>query len=223
MAATAGHKAQVRIGVLGDKTTRTDYELDEVSGSSGLLWAGGAERYIWDPGVPITVKINGSGAASGWVFDYLLGILSFDADQTGNTIEITGSTFDLHVIAQAHAVSVSVSKAMLESTVFGDEAVRRIPGLNDVTGTISRFETGAADYDIGAGSLTIYDVIESGEAVVLDIRPDSNGPSAIRCTALLESEASSSDVTGIQEAVVTFQGTLLDGATASASIGNPTA
>ena len=98
----------------------------------GLIWAGGSERYIWDPSTTLIVKINSDPTASGWTFDHLLGILTFDSDQSGNTIEVTGDSFDVFTVAQAHACSLTISAAMLEDTVYQDTAISRIYGLRRV-------------------------------------------------------------------------------------------
>lgn len=221
MAAQAGYQARVQIGLATDTTARTDYALTLVTGSGGLIWRGGSERYVWDPATTITVKINTTPTASGWSFDYWLGILTFDSDQTGNTIEITGETFDMFTIAQAHACTVTISAMMLEDTVYQDTAVSRIAGLLDVAGTIARFETGAADYDSGGGTVSVFDAITNRRTVILEIRPVLTADHVFRCSALLESEEEGVEVAGLLDSVVSFQGTLLPNATTSAGYGDP--
>ena len=221
MAATAGYNTLVKIGLITDVTTRTDYALSEVSGSGGLIWAGGSERYIWDPSTTLIVKINSTPTASGWTFDYLLGILTFDSDQSGNTIEVTGDSFDVFTVAQAHACSLTISAAMLEDTVYQDTAISRIYGLFDVSGTLSRFELGNADYDPGAGTVSMYDIMTNRRTVILEVRPVASLDAVFRITALLESEEASTEVAGILDSVATFQGTLLTGASSSVAYGDP--
>ena len=221
MAAIAGYQARVQIGLSTDTTARTDYALTLVTGSGGLIWRGGTERYIWDPATTITVKINSTPTASGWTFDYFLGILTFDSDQTGNTIEITGETFDMFTIAQANAYTITISTMLLEDTVFQDTAVSRIAGLKDVSGTISRLETANADWDTGGGTVSAYDTLASGRTLILEIRPNLTTDHVYRASVILESEENSAEVAGLATAVFSFQGVLLPNATTSVSYGDP--
>lgn len=221
MAATAGYQARVQIGIITDTTARTAYAVTEVSGSGGLIWKGGSERYIWDPATPITVEVDAAPVTTGWTFDYLLGILTFDSDQSGSTITVTGETFDMFTIAQAHSFTLNIMRTMLEDTVFQDTAVSRIYGLKDVNGTVSRFETALADWDSGAGTISAWDTLNSGRVLIIEIRPNLTLDDVFRASVIFESEENSAEVSGLAEAVFSFQGVLLENATTSATFGDP--
>lgn len=220
MAAIAGYKARVQIGALAGTTTRTDYAMTD--SGDGLVWhTSTGDRYIFDPGTPITVEVDATPTASGWTFDYLLGLLTFDADQSGSTVTITGESFDMFTIAQASSATISITAQMLDQTVFQNTAINRLAGLFDVTGTVSRFEVGTADYDSGAGTFTIFNEILNRRTVVLELRPDLTLDGVYRCFALLESEEESAGVADLQTAVFTFQGTVPPGGTVSVAYGDP--
>ena len=70
----------------------------------------------------------------------------------------------------------------------------------DVSGTLSRFELGNADYGPGAGTVSMYDIMTNRRTVVLEVRPVASLDAVFRITALPESEEASTEVAGIQTA-----------------------
>lgn len=209
--ATQGYLARIQVTSSG--VALTDYTMADTGG--GFVWRGSSShRYMWDPSVAVVVKVNAVVEdPANYTFDYLLGLVTFTSDQTGNTVTVTGTRLYANTIATANGCTASMARTVLDTTVFQDTAVDRIVGLFDITGTISRLDFGQTDYDDdGSRSVEVFDLLTDGDYKAIEIRPDINSDEVIRAWVRIVSDEINVGVNDLQTAVLTFNGCIPDDA-----------
>jgi predicted nucleic acid-binding protein len=150
--------------------------------------------------------------------DYLLGTVTLAAPPAGS-VTVTGKYLPKIALPACRSYSLNLTKAQLETTVYGDDFVDRISGLGDASGTLERLETGLEDYTTGE---SFWDAFLAGVPVGLEERYDD--ATTTYCTRLyvqLESLPQSAAPGDLATAVVGFQGVTWGNSDKSISIGDP--
>lgn len=216
MASTAGHNTRVRFKI---GTTAFTDEATTNLGSNRYTITDLAKA-LFDPEVAVVVKDGGTPiATTGYTVNHLAGQVTLNSAPAG-AVTITGSALQLADAVDARQMSWVYTTNQLDVTVFGDDAVGRLPGLKDVSGTVSRLADSLQDFDTGGGTLRVYDVLTSGDYTVVETQPDRNSSAHVaRAFALFESDQVESQVDDLVTAVLNFQGTLPGSAIYSGWIG----
>lgn len=203
--ASAGFKSRVMIN--SGSIAQTDYIVAD--SGDGLTWRGSdSHRYVWDPAVGVVVKVDGAVVdPSTYTFDYLLGLVTFNASQSGSAVRVTGTSLIMATVFTAQGWTASVSIKELDDTVLEDDAISRAGGLFDVTGTVSRLDVGQTDYDDnGARTVTIADALLNRQYKVIEHRPNTDADEVIRVWALFLQDQVTSEVADLSKAVLTYNG-----------------
>jgi hypothetical protein len=197
------------------------------SGSSKTYYTTDEDKNLWNPEQSFIVKddsviVN----ASNYTIDHMMGKVTFASGYTvtnPSNVEVTGYYLAKLSFAAARTFSLNIVRNAQDDTVLGDDAVSRLAGLLDVTGTVERL-TYLVDYDAGAGTSELYADLAAGAIVVIELKPDTNSDIAYRVTARLFGDELQSSVDGLVTSSLAFEGVLAS-ATQSlpVSYGDPTA
>jgi len=137
----AGQKGKLQL--TGTATAMTDEPMSDTG--NGTLWTIDDDaKFLFDPAATFTVEVDsGTGfstvAASSYTLRYLVGAVDFDSSQSGNTVRISGSYLPRHTVAEVTTSDHSFSAGVIETPQYQDEGVRRIPGVQDYTGSFTSF------------------------------------------------------------------------------------
>lgn len=217
--ANAGYKSRARV------TSPTGVAMvDEpmTNGGSGLVYhTTNAAKNLWDPRVAPVVEDGGGIVASGYTVDYLMGKVTFDAPPTGSVV-VTASYLPRYVVPACKSYSLAMSVNLLDKTVLGDEAVARLPGLKDASGTLERLESGLEDYDTTGATMRLWDLLEDGVPVGLEFKTNEAVAHCTRCYALIQANNLAGGVADLATASVTFNATTWANSTAAITDGDPT-
>lgn len=219
--AVQGYRA--RVLMTGASNAMTDEPMTQ-SGSSLTYYTTDATRNLWDPATTVVVEDGGVVVAtSDYEVDYLLGEVTFDSAPSG-AVTVTGAYLDRYTIATARSWTLNLSVAELDQTVFGDDAITRLAGLFDATGTVERLDFGDEDYDTGGSSgVTVFAALDGRTDVVIEQIPDINSGEVFRTYAKFFADELSAEVASLVTGALTFTGTLSGALTKSWSYGDPTA
>lgn len=215
--ATAAYKTRARL-THPDGEAMTEEAMSD-SGDGLRFVTTDADRNFWDPRVEPVVEDNGVVVSSGYTVNYLMGQVTFDAPPTG-PVTVTGSYLPRFLLPACRAHTLNATAAMLEATVYGDEAVARLAGLFDVSGTLERLESGLEVYD--GDAQTLWDLLDGRKVVGLEIRNDNAQPHCTRCYVLINQNDLSGAVGELATASVSFQGVSWANSRLSAANGDPT-
>lgn len=220
MAAVAGYKGRARI------TSPTGVAMTDepmTNGGSGLVYrTTNAAKNFWDPRVEPVVEDGGGVVASGYTVDYLLGKVTFAAPPTGSVV-VTASYLPRYEAPACKSYSIALSVNLLDKTVLGDTAVKRLPGLKDGSGTLERLESGLEDYDTTGTTTRLWDLLDDGTPVGLEFRADEDSPACTRCYALIQANNLAGGVADLATASVAFNAVTWANSRAAFTIGNPEA
>jgi hypothetical protein len=216
--ATPAYKTRLRV-TSQTGVTMTDQAMN--NGGSGLVYkTTNAARNFWDPRTAAVIKDGATTLTLGvnYTVDYLLGTVTLAAPPAGS-VTVTGKYLPKIALPACKSYSLNLSKAQLETTVYGDDFIDRISGLGDASGTLERLETGLEDYTTGE---SFWDALAGGVPVGLEERYDD--AVTTYCTRLyvqLESLPQSAAPGDLATAVVGFQGVTWGASDKSISIGDP--
>lgn len=214
---TAGYKARARL-THPDGEAMTEEVMTD-SGDGLRFVTTDANKNFWDPRVEPVIEDDGVVVSSGYTVDYLMGQVTFDAPPDG-PVTVTGSYLPRFQLPACRAHTLNATAAMLETTVYGDEAVARLAGLFDVSGTLERLESGLEVYD--GDAQTLWDLLDGRKVVGLEIRNDNAQPHCTRCYVLINQNDLSGAVGELATASVSFQGVSWANSRLSAANGDPT-
>lgn len=214
---TAGYKARARL-THPDGEAMTEQAMTD-SGDGLRFVTTDATKNFWDPRVEPVIEDDGVVVSSGYTVDYLMGQIVFDAPPTG-PVTVTGSYLPRFVLPACRSHTLNLSANMLESTVYGDDAVRREVGLLDISGTLERLEEGLEVYD--GDAQTLWDLLDGRKVVGLEVRADNDDPHCTRCYVLINQNDLSGAVGELATASVSFQGVSWANSRKSAANGDPT-
>jgi hypothetical protein len=205
----ASYNTVVKLG--GVATSMTSQAMVSHSTVANTYKISSTSRQVWDRDTALVFRKSGVLIGSSLVssVDRLFGTVTFVSPQAG-TIRVSGSYIPLADAAGAKSYSLNISRTLLDDTDFTSTGwVSRTPGLLDVSGSMSRWDNLDDDF---------ADLINSGSAAVVEIRPGGTGVSA-RGWFKFSSENYSGDVAALEQAEVAFE---IDGqAEASFSFGTP--
>jgi hypothetical protein len=191
------------------------------SGDGLTFFTAAAAKNFWDPRVEPVLEDGGGVIASGYTIDYLLGKVTFDAPPTGSVL-VTGSYLPRYVLPSCKSYSLALSANILDATVLGDEAMSRIAGLFDASGTLERLESGLEDYDTTGATVRLWDVLDGRVPVGLEFKTDEASAQCTRCYALIQANNLGGGVGDLATASVAFNATTWANSRAAIAHGDPT-
>lgn len=199
MAAVADYLTTIKIG--GTTTAVTAAATTNTSGNIYQITT--AARRVIDPGVAVTVKDGGVAITSGVTIDPLFGIITL-ASPAGGAVTVDYSYIPLLTLASCREYKFSMSRQGLDSTNHDTGLYHtRIPGLVDMSGSLSTFEIQSYDHDPGAGTAVLLTLINSGTPVLLERTP--SGGSILRAWVLLSSLENGGAVADLNDLAVAFE------------------
>lgn len=172
---------------------------------------GDTTKSVWDRSVAPTVERSTDGgatwttvSASEYVVDYLFGRIIFNVAQAAGTlVRVSGNYLPLAVVGNAYQHSIDWTHEILDATDFqvaqanGGYRGDKLYGLADVSVTLGLW-----------GPDTNFKALRDGRSPVLvEIQPAGSGET-FRAWMVVESDAKSGDVGGLEEDQITLQ---LDG------------
>lgn len=197
--AIAGYK--VRLRKSGDSTPVTAEAMTSISATRFQVTT--AARRCLDPDVAITVY-DGVTPVTPVTIEFEFGFITLPS-APGGAVTFNGSyrplTTDAQDIAEGTQVSLSLSRDLLDTTVFGAAGVRsRLAGLKDAEIAIDVISSPAA-YS------SMYFEYASGAQLCLEIDPDgaSGSNEALRAWGKIASLERSASVDGLIESSLSFQ------------------
>jgi len=199
---TAQAGKNTKVSLCGAPVGMVDEPMGAVAPST--YWVGSSAKRIIDPRAGVVVKDDGvTVAEADYTVDHLMGMVYLDSAPT-TPVTITADYLPTYELGSARALNYVRTRAELDATPFNTEAVQRILGLADVSGSIEQFEF--TDQTIGAGESTFIELIENAEATVIEIRPDGS-PSVIhRAWVLFNQDEMSTSPDAIVEITLNFVG-----------------
>lgn len=190
--ATAAYNA--RVIASGAAVAMTDEAMSD-SGDGLTFTLDDATKNIFDPDATFVVEVDSGGgfaaaATSSYSIDYLLGEVTFNSSQTGNSVQITGSYLPKFTLAQGRSATFDVTVNLADSSVLGDQGERREPLRQDVAITIDQLAVGDVPLDGSSGTEnTILDILRDADEIVLEIQPDrASATELLRAFVRIESE-----------------------------------
>lgn len=205
MGASAGYAATVKLN--GTSTAYASEAMTELSGSNPtkIYQVTDAAKRVINPSVSVVVKDDAATVSAAlYEVDYLFGKIRFLNYTVLGTITIfTGSYFVMWEITSAKAFTLEDGYAVHEATAFNSTGNQeRILGLRDASGTISHLDDGFVDYDTGAGSVVIKDLLTRG-AVLIELTPIVSGD-IFRAWAKLNKESVQAAVDGLADGTLSW-------------------
>lgn len=146
-----------------------------ISGTGGKTWQiQDVSKDIWDPRASFTIQVNGSTVSpSNYDIDYLFGVVQFDADQSGNTVEVTaGDYFPHYFIPMARTIEWGESQETHDVTTFFDTAETFILGRKQLEAVVEHLDNQYDPLDGSGGSeKTLQEIVDQGARLVLEFGP----------------------------------------------------
>lgn len=206
--ATAGNKAALFL--TGASLVMTNEAMVEVNTTTFDVV--NVAKNIWDWREPLILEEDVASVwtpvdASTYEFRQLFGRVVFNASATGRTFRISGRYLPKYTFALAREVSWEETHAELDVTTFGDESVRRIYGLADVTGSVQSLSLLDTPLDgVGGTQKELRELLKDREFVVLSYQPHEENPFTQRAVVMFTAQALSSSVDDLVEASLEFAG-----------------
>ena len=194
--AVAGYATTVRKS--GTATSMTSQAMSTNSTVANTYQINSTARRVWSRSHTLTFRKGGTTLpASAVTPDYLFGKVVISSTLAGS-MTVSGTYLPMAAVAGGNSYSLTMSQELLDDTDFSSTGwTSRIGGLLDVSLTVNRWDNVDLDF---------YNLIDSGNPVVVDIRPGGSGSSISgRGYFLIESENRSGDVSGLEGADVSFQ------------------
>jgi hypothetical protein len=159
----AGFNSSIYIG--GTATAATGEACTSLGGDAWQITS--AAKRVWDPDTVPSFTDNGTPIDPADIdsIDYLFGIVQFNTSPVG-PIVVDMEYIPLLEIASGYNFTVDMNVDVLDATVFGDAAYRRIPGLKMASGSFEIWDVTSTDLDPGAGS-RVLDAVFQGRTLVL--------------------------------------------------------
>lgn len=204
--ATAGYKAVLEI--TGQPMAMTEEPLTN-TGDNQTFVVTNLLRDVWAFTSPLTVQTSPDGSTwttitTGFTVQYLVGTVRLNTPQAGIQVRVTGEFLPRYTFALARSVDFEDSVAELDVTTFGDDYVRRIYGLADVSGSIQSLSV--MNDEIGEDEKTLRELIGDREFVVLSYRPDEDNSFVQRAVIMFSTRSLSMSVDDVQTASIDFVG-----------------
>ena len=209
--AIPGYKALVE--ATGAAVAMANEALEDTG--DGLEWVvSNAAKSVWDYSQELTVEVDDGGgggfqAVSPDRIRWLFGRVVFSDDQTGNDVRVTGHYLPRYRWALGREVNWIRSQAPLDATVFGDEDVQRIAGLQHVEASVQSLDIFTAPLDHAEdtpGEDTLGDLMDDRNLFVVSYQPDEDGDRVQRAVMMFASQAVSMSVTDIVQGDAAMEG-----------------
>lgn len=158
------------VSITGASVAMVTEAMTLVSGKTYLI--DDAAKEIFDPATAITVFDNAVPvdlATDVDDIDLLHGTVTFDAGYavTG-PVTITGAHLPKSAVAQARSGSFAPTRVLIEKNVFGDDAMKRLIGIKDLSGTFQALDR--MEQTVGGGD-TFFDLLNDGTIFVFEFNP----------------------------------------------------
>lgn len=201
MPGLAGKKALVKV-----TGAPLDFEDEECSTSDDQTYTiDDATKKYWDRDTAVQVFDDGVAVdpqTDPYRIIRLTGQVVFDSvNALRGPITVTGKYLPTSVAAGARAYSFELTQSILDDTTFddlgSDDFARKIPGLKNVSGSISR------RFRVESGMAA---ALIAGDPIILELYTDRAEAPDLVCWALLSKEGIQSAVDGTTDADVDWEG-----------------
>ena len=124
--ALSGQKAKLEL--VGSSTSMSNESMSD-TGNGTLWYIDDDAKFIFDPDTALTVEVDTGGgfstvAPANYTIRYLIGAVDFDADQSGNTVRISGSYLPRHAVAEVTTSDRSFDAGVQETPQYQDDGVQ---------------------------------------------------------------------------------------------------
>ena len=151
-------------------------------------------RRILDPNTTPAIKIGSLTVTTGFVIDYLFGLVTFTNPPTG-AVSVSGRYMPVTNVGGCYEYSLDIGGDMLDKTDLSSTGYRsKQLGMNDVSITLSRYDDLSKIFKTSR---------QDRENVLIEIRPDSSD--IIRGWFVIDSTSSSADVSSLESESITLQ------------------
>jgi hypothetical protein len=207
----AAYATTIKAG--GPSTAITDEPTTKVTANTVYQITNTAKR-ILDPSVAVVVKVDADGAGGGpavvatlgtYTIDYLYGNITFASDQgSAATVTVTGAYLSPVDLVGATEFSLSLVRALVDSSVFGTAGYRlRVATLSDFSGSVTTLNPVQRDLDAGGGVTKLLAFLTGGTAFLIEIRLGGTG-NYFRGWILLEAIDEKQSPENLYEATLKF-------------------
>lgn len=167
-----------------------------------------AARRVIDPASSVTVKVNGVAVGAGtYSLNYLFGAVTFGSALSAlDVVTLDFSYLPLLSLAEVRSFELSVSSAMLETTVMDSATVARtkMAGLQDASGNFAGLDPLTTDLDPGAGAVRVFqEWFDAGANRLIEV--GFPGGTKFRAFAVLPDVKVSSGFDALVESTVNWQ------------------
>lgn len=197
--AVAGKKALVKVS--GDPVEMTD-EPTAANAERTEYQITDETKRVLDPAAVITVQTSADGetwsTASGYTVSRMAGKIIFsEAQADGTQVRVSGKYIPTSTAAECHEWSLTINNASISVPVFLEEWDRKISGLKDASGSISKWWSIDPFFS---------DALLSGKQIILELYPQE-GYNPFRLWVLLNSKEMEAAVDGAVDDTVSFEST----------------
>lgn len=210
MAVTPTAGFNTTLEVTGATTSMSSESMND-TGDGVTFRIDDSAKNVWDwtKSFSFSDGNNNTLSASNYTIDYLVGVVVFDSAPTTPVTLDSGNYLPKYTLGRAYTTSLELSNEELDETTFGDAAMRRKAGLDDVSWDFSTYEVEELPIDGSGGSEATLEEILTGSSstdrtVVLSV--DINSNTQIRSAIQFESESVDTPVDGLAEVSMTAVG-----------------
>lgn len=181
-----------------------------------------AARRILDPSAAITVKDNGVAVAAANILaiEHLFGIVEFVSGYTvTGPVTLDASYLPTYSVAECNSISTSISRELVDSSVFESQWRKKTPGLLDFSGTLKSLQIQTVDIDtVTGGTQSVDGWLKAGTHRVLDILFATGA--RLRAWVLFGEHSPAAELAGVVTVDVAFQGSSPAAGAAVAAVGS---
>lgn len=181
-----------------------------------------AARRIVDPTATVTVKDNGVTVAAANILavEHLFGIVEFVGGYTvTGPVTLDFSYLPTYQVAECNSITLSMSRELVDSSVFESQWRKKTPGLLDFSGSLKSLQIQTVDIDTVTGGTQSIDIwLKAGTHRVLDVLFTTGA--RIRAWVLFGEHSISGELAGVVTADVAFQGSSPAAGAAVAAVGS---
>ena len=169
-------------------------EATTMSGGDTIYTITNAAKRTLDIDTPVIVKVGGFPVTTGFVIDYLSGVIIF-ATAASRTVTVSGSYVVLSTITEAKGFSVTITRDALDTTRFQQEFKEFEAGLLSGTANLTN------NYLVNSA---FFAILIAGSRKVIEYYPNDD-LTPIRFYGVITNSEVIAPVDGIIEETISFQ------------------
>lgn len=190
--ATAGRKAQIKVSgssvsFTGEATSTSDNTTYRITDETKTPFSRDGT---------ITVNDGGSPTAESYTLNRLTGEVTFTSSSV-RTITLDGDFIATTTVAEAREFSYTIEADNGDSTIFGDDWMKRTQLLKDFSASLTRLDVTDS---------TLFDDLDGGTVVVLEFWEDNSADWDLRAWVIPSGDEFSGAVDSLQEEAAEFEG-----------------